>query len=87
MSSTQSFNSLLDNVSLEASQAFDNDENSNGNQLKTNNKKEEETKFALNMSRSVDDQQETTTANAASGGDNEQAINPLFSSRTYVKVS
>jgi hypothetical protein len=73
-SSKDSYNSLLDNVSLEASQAFDEpDQNQNRQTISlsksNNNNISEENKLNTN-----DDDESNTT-------------NPLFSSRTYVKVS
>ena len=87
IASTQSFNSLLDNVSLEASQVFD-DNNHKCDEKKTHQQPSYSAKTKMNdlsISGHIGDDDDNLNDKNENNINNEK--NPLFSSRTYVKVS
>jgi hypothetical protein len=82
-----SFNSLLDNVSLEASQNFYGEtNNTNSNNINNNNQSGEDVKLKFNDYNEEEKEEQDDNLNQQQQ-QKQEPVHAMFSSRTYVKVN
>ena len=84
-----SFNSLLDNVSLEASQNFYGEtNNTNSNNINNNNNQSgEDVKLKFNDYNEEEKEEQDDNLNQQQQQQKQEPVHAMFSSRTYVKVN